>query len=351
MSVLSNGEVIHERYEVIKYIDAGGMQYVYAAKDRILNRMVALKTPKNDSSKKRFHRSAVVSACINHPNVAKTLDYLETNGRQYLVEELIDGTDLDKAFLKQSMCLDPYLAARIFHYLVKGLAASHHSGVIHRDLKPTNVMVSGGFQLDKVKITDFGIAKMAEDELVEAAKDQTFQTQTAIGAVPYMSPEFIDTPKDVGMPTDVWSVGAMMYELLTGEKPFGSGYKAVVKILEAKPPEFPTFLTSNPQFRPLATQLMEIVLKCMQKDPAARPSADNLVGQCGDLFYPIESRHIGTVKDIQFHSFGLINIPDQEVFFHMDSVYGAKPAIGDKVMLSKFPGGGRWRAHPVVKLA
>jgi serine/threonine protein kinase len=159
----SSGDVIRDRYKIIDNIGEGGMQFVYAARDRILKRKVALKTPKNDSAKKRFKRSAIVSARVNHPNVAKTLDYLEDNNRQYLIEELINGEDLDKAFLKKMKCLDPYLAARVFHYLAKGLAASHHAGVIHRDLKPTNIMVTDRFELTSIKITDFGIAKMADE--------------------------------------------------------------------------------------------------------------------------------------------------------------------------------------------
>ncbi len=214
------------------------MQIVYGAMDRVLKREVALKTPKNDSAKKRFRQSAIASARVNHPNVAKTLDYFEENHRQYLVEELIDGTDLDKALLKRIKFLDTYLAARVFHYLAKGLAASHHACVIHRDLKPTNVMVTGGFQLSSIKITDFGIAKMADEEIAEAVEgggESISASSTVVGALPYMAPEAINTPREVGKPADIWSVGAMMFELLTGMKPFGSGLKAVRKIEEAVP--------------------------------------------------------------------------------------------------------------------
>ena len=350
---LSTGDIISERYKILEYIGAGGMQYVYAAKDRMLKRTVALKTPKNDSAKKRFHRSAIAASRINHPNVAKTLDFFIYDGHPYLIEEFIEGTDLDKALLQKSKYLDPYLVARVFHYLAKGLAALHHTGVIHRDLKPTNVMVTGDFQVSAIKITDFGIAKMAEQELIEAAEGggaTIFDSQTAVGALPYMSPEAINTPKEVSLSTDVWSVGAMIYELLAGEKPYGSGLKAVGKIQEALPPKFPNFLTSNPQFAPLSNKIMQIVLQCLQKYPEYRPTSNSLVEQCGDLFYPIESREIGVVRRIDFNAFGFIKVNDADVFFHMDSVYGERPDIDDKVMLSKFPGGGAWRAHPVVKL-
>jgi serine/threonine-protein kinase len=224
------GEKIAYRYQIKGFVGEGGMQYVYCAWDSILNRYVALKTPKNLSAEKRFHRSAIVSAKVNHPNIAKTLDYLEENERPYLIEELINGQDLSKAILSKVDFLDPFLVARLFHHLSKGLAASHHAGVIHRDLKPTNIMVNGAFQLTDIKITDFGIAKMAEDEIVEAAEggeDTISASATAVGALPYMAPEAIDTPRDVGLKADIWSLGAMMYELLTGSKPFGKGLKAV----------------------------------------------------------------------------------------------------------------------------
>jgi serine/threonine-protein kinase len=329
------------------------MQFVYAAQDYILQRIVALKTPKNSSAEKRFHRSAIVAARVNHPNVAKTLDYFEADGRAYLIEEFIDGSDLDKALLKRAICIDPYLAARVFHYLAKGLAASHHAGVVHRDLKPTNVMVAGDFQLDAVKITDFGIAKMAEEELVEAAEggDATItNSQTAVGALPYMAPEAIETPRDVGTPADVWSVGAMMFELIAGEKPFGSGFKAIKKIMDAQQPNFPPFLTSNAQFSALSSNIMDIIVKCLKKNPLERPTADTLVEDCGKLCYPTVPRCVGLVREIRHKAWGFIQVVKQDVFFHMKSVYGERPSIGDAVMLSKFPGGGAWRAHPVVKL-
>lgn len=352
----NEGEVIQNRYKIIKYIDEGGMQFVYSAQDLILKRKVALKTPKNDTAKKRFQRSAIVSACINHPNVAKTLDYFKYDHREYMVEELINGDDFEKVFLKKTGYLDPYLAARIFHHLAKGLAASHHAGVIHRDLKPSNVMVSGGVQLEAIKITDFGIAKMAEDEIVEAVEggsDSISASSTVVGALPYMSPEAINTPREINKPTDVWSIGAMMFELLTGEKPFGKGLQAVGKIQGAVPPDFPAFLTSKAQFQPLSLQLTKIVFQCLKKIPSDRPTADNLVLECGNLCYPIERRYFGYVDQIMYDAYGFIIIDDshESVFFHMDSVYGDKPNIGDKVMLSKFPGGGAWRAMPVVKIA
>lgn len=349
----SVNDVIEGRYQIVDYVGEGGMQFVYAANDCILERKVALKTPKNDSAQKRFHRSATVSARINHPNVAKTLDYLKSHKRQYLIEELIEGQDLDKAILKKSKFLDPYLVARIFHYLAKGLAASHHADVVHRDLKPTNIMVVEGFQLNEIKITDFGIAKMASvemEEAVEGGNESISASKTAVGAIPYMAPEVIETPRQVGPPADVWSVGAMMYELMTGKKPYGSGLKAVGNILAAAIPVPPTFLTQNPQLSPLAEEVLQIIMRCLQKDPSARPNADELVTLCGDLCYPVVQRRVGIVRNIYHDSWGFITVDGADVFFNFDSVYGDRPEIGDRVLFSMFPGEPSSRAHPVIKL-
>ncbi|GEP57846.1 serine/threonine-protein kinase [Reyranella soli] len=346
-------EIVSGRYRIDGFLGEGGMQFVYRAHDLMLDRRVALKTPKNASAEKRFHRSAIVAAKVNHPNVAKTLDYLDVGDRAYLVEEYVSGSDLGQALLGHAHYIDPYLAARVFHHLVKGLAASHHVGVVHRDLKPSNVMVGGGFQLRAIKITDFGIAKLADEELTQAAEggsDSITSSRTAVGALPYMAPEAIETPRKVALSADIWSIGAMMYELVSGKPPYGTGLKAVRAILEAKPPEFPSFVTSNAQFAPLSNSLSDLILKCLAKDAQKRPTADQLVGQCSQLYYPMVERHVGTIRTIRHNAWGFIAVDGTDVFFNFDSVYGARPGLNDRVMLSKFPGGGAHRAHPVVKL-
>ncbi len=349
---LNIDDIIDGRYKINNFIDKGGMQFVYNANDLILNRKVALKTPQNPSAEKRFERSAVLAAKINHPNIAKTLDYFVTNNRQYLIEELIDGGDINKTVLNSMKYVDPYLVAKIFHHLSKGIAASHHVGVIHRDLKPTNIMTSEGLKLSSIKITDFGIAKMAEEEWAEAAEGGEVtisQSQTAVGALPYMAPEAIELPKTVNISADIWSLGAMMYELLAGVKPFGNGLSAVHKIIEAKFPIPPAFITNNAQFSHLSNQLIEIIRLCLQKDAESRPTADQLIDHCAKFCYPTCDRFVGVVKTIKYNSWGLITHESEDVFFHMDSVYGVvRPALGSKVCFSKFPGEPSWRAHPVV---
>lgn len=352
---LATGDLIGDRYEVLRYIDKGGMQFVYAAKDRLSDRHVALKTPQNSVATKRFHRSAVVAAKVNHPNVAKTLDYVSEGGRQFLVEELIQGADLSKAMLTRASFLDPYMVARILHHVAKGLAAAHHAGVIHRDLKPTNLMVVGGYSPEEVKITDFGIAKMTEEELVEAVEggDATLTTSaTAIGALPYMAPEAIDTPKNVSRAVDIWSTGAMVFQLLTGEMPFGSGLRAVRKIMDAKLPEPPAFVLKNPQFSPLAREILEVVFKCLSKSPDDRPTADQLVKMAGNLCYSLSFRGEGVVKRIDHNAWGFISCQSGDVFFHKNSLYGVFDELkkGDSVLFSAYDGGGAPRAYPLIKI-
>lgn len=350
---LSPGDVIGDRYHISHYLAEGGMQYVYVAKDQLTERNVALKTPKNSSAKKRFRRSAIVAAQVNHPNVAKTLDYVRVGDARYLIEELVEGKDLRAALLHESPFLDPYLAAKVVHHLARGVAAAHHAGVVHRDLKPTNIMVIGDYSLSELKVTDFGIAKMASEELEEAVEGgETSMTTsaTAVGALPYMAPEAIERPKEVGPPADIWSVGAMVYQLLAGRPPFGQGLKAVPDIVAARTPEVPGFLTQSPQFAPLAREVMDIALSCLKKDPADRPTADQLVERCGDLCYTSSPRRHGYVTDFRYDAWGFIRSGDESVFFHRECVYGPMPQVSSRVVFASYEGGGAARALPVLKL-
>jgi serine/threonine-protein kinase len=350
------GTLVADRYRIIEKIGEGGMQLVFRVHDETLNRDVALKVPKNSTADKRFYRSAVVAAKVNHPNVAKTLDYYEdVEENACLIEEFIDGEDLEKALLNKTDYVDPYMTSKIFHYLSKGIAASHHVGVIHRDLKPTNVMLTGGFAVETLKITDFGIAKMAEGELVgvvEKGTDSITASQTVVGALPYMSPEAINTPKDVTTKTDIWSIGAMMYQLLTGSLPFGSGLSAINKITNHEPAEIPSFVLAKPQYRPLCEQIINIISKCLTKDPDLRPDADELSYMCSQLCYPMTDRFHGYVGYIvpPHKAFGFIRSGGEQFFYHRDSVYGSSISVDDLVMFSTFPSQPQDRAHPVIKL-
>lgn len=351
----SGGEVLLDRYRVDRYLDEGGMQQVYVATDLTFERDVVLKVPKNPSAEKRFARSARMSARVTHANVAKTLDYFEADSRSYLVEEYIQGSDLKQLLDMRFAYFDPHLAGHVIHQLAKGLAAAHHAGVFHRDVKPSNVMVSGDANLSMVKITDFGIAKMTEEELVGAMKDESSisGSQTVLGALPYMAPEMVRDPKKADLPADVWALGAMLYALLSGAAPFGAGLAAIPAILEAKPPPKPVLFDRKLQFSPLTDGLWSIVEACLTKNPDKRPTADELVQVCARLCYSDAPRLEGTISRFRHGTgaWGFIGAdPGFEVFFHIDSYYGEKPKPGVRVNFACFEGHPSHRAFPVLPL-
>jgi len=338
------------RYEIVKYLDEGGMQEVYVARDTVLEREVALKVPKSQSASRRFHRSAVTAARVNHPNVARTLDYFDEGGMFYLIEELIVGKDLQqiRALIP---AFDPDLCAMVFHHFAKGLAASHHEGVVHRDLKPSNIMVVGGTGFSGLKVTDFGIAKMAEAEFGDVDPDNETTitgSQTVFGALPYLSPEMINAPKEVGTASDVWSMGAIVYTLMSGEHPFGRGLGAVNRIINDPLPTIPK-LANKAQFKPLVEVLFPVVLSCFERDPANRPTADNVVSELDAICYADSDRSVGIVENyIGQKAFGFITARSGKSFFHRDSVYGVLPKTGGKVLFTSFAGSPHPRAHPVL---
>jgi eukaryotic-like serine/threonine-protein kinase len=344
--------VIAGRYDVVRKIGEGGMQEVFLASDQLLGKSVALKRAKNGSAERRFKRSAVLSARVNHPNVAKTLDYVDTE-QPYLVEEFIDGCDLSHLLDNLLLVVDPILATQIAHGIVKGVAASHGQNVLHRDIKPSNIMIAGGLKLIGAKVTDFGIAKMTEDEFVDAAEggNATITTsKTVVGALPYMAPEAIETPRSVTLAADVWSLGAVAYELVYGKKPFGAGLIAVRNITAGKPPPYHA-PDSGTQFAPTLNQLRELIQASLQHDPEARPTASQLASRFGDLCYSTDPRYTGIVTEIRYGSWGFIQQDEgPQVFFHLSSVYGPRPRVGERVFFAKYPGGGAERAFPVVKL-
>ena len=207
---LSAGEILLQRYQILGEIGQGGMQQVYRAKDLSLTREIALKVPINTSAQRRFERSARLSANIVHPNIAKTLDYSTTDTLEFLIEELIPGSDLQKRLDSDYGKLDCHLVAHVIHHVAKAVAAMNSIGVIHRDLKPSNIMVSADPGMLNVKVTDFGIATMIDAEINEAilgGMSSMAASKTVVGALAFMAPEIIrrgdgsDRSK-----CDVWSI-------------------------------------------------------------------------------------------------------------------------------------------------
>lgn len=356
--MMKAGTTIGLRYEVIEHVGNGGMQYVYRARDTLLDIDVALKTPQPGQQSKGFKISAQIAARINHHDVAKTLDYFQIDGIDYLIEEFVEGENLEQK-LDYFQFLDPHLAARVLHHLAKGLTASHRVGVIHRDLKPSNVMVSGGVNLHHLKITDFGIATLTQvlfDDAAQAGDLTRSNSGTIKGAIPYMAPEMMFRKKgeQITQATDVWSLGAMMFRLLTGEYPFGVFLDAAVNVKTKNRAPWPIFMTSNRQLTPLASQLQSIVEKCLSYDPNDRPTALEISKQCQDLCYLSVEREIGTVQNLIQNSYsGFAQGPTEKVFFSMESVYGPtrpNPTTHKQICYSSFAGHPKRRAHPILLL-
>jgi len=350
------GELLHGRYRIDSYLAEGGMQQVYKATDLSFQRQVALKVPINSSAEKRFARSARMSARVNHPNVAKTLDYFEERGMFYLIEELIIGLNLSEVFKQTYLFLDPHLAAHVIHHLAKGVAASHHADVFHRDLKPSNIMVSVDPNLREIKITDFGIAKLVEEEIAQNIENESSLagSKTLVGALPYMAPEVIEDHRKAAKAADVWALGAMLHYFLTGKPPYGVGLPAVREILAAAPPVPPEFFQKATQFATLTSELWSILIRCLKKNPTDRPTANDLVMACSQLCYSEAQRSTGTISGFRYNSnsFGDILADDGKiVFFHPDSAYSPKRlSKEDRVNFAFFPGSPKPRAFPILPI-
>jgi eukaryotic-like serine/threonine-protein kinase len=356
-TLLKSKQVVGNRYVVETFVGEGGMQEVYRAIDRSFGRSVALKAPKNPSAKKRFDRSARMSAKVNHPNVAKTLDYIEEGGSNYLIEEFIEGSDLQARLNTEFYFLDPHLAAHVAHHLAKGISASHHVGVFHRDLKPSNIMVSHDPSLTVVKVTDFGIAKMAEteiDDVMNAGDDESITgSKTVVGALPYMAPEMITNSRSATLSADIWALGALLFHLLVGERPFGQGLQAIPKIVKRDLPRKSTVLSPGTQFSGLIDELWAVIESCLQLDTEARPLADDLVKRFAGICYSTAPRMTGWIKNYRIGTgdWGFIGSTEEsDCFFHKESFYGNKPEPGMAVNFAPFPGDPSPRAFPVLPL-
>jgi serine/threonine-protein kinase len=209
--------------------------------------------------------------------------------------------------------------------------------------------------LGTVKITDFGIATLAEelfDEVIAKNGDLTRSTSGTIkGALPFMAPEMIfrKSGDKVGMQADVWSLGALLFRLMTGEFPFGEGMMVPVNVEKKKPLRWPAFIRVNPQYAPLAESLISIAELCLNHDKDARPTASQLVAMCEDICFQFGSRQSGEIVSIN-GSKGLIKSDSgKSIFYHFDSVYGKlPPRLNAPVTFSIHPGTPHPRAHPVI---
>ena len=350
------GHVLLNRYEIAKKIGQGGMQEVFRARDNVVDRQVVVKTPLQGQTHRRFKQSAILAAKVNNHGTAKTLDYFEDGDRPFLVEEFIEGETLDKSIIDFAGYVDPPFAAILFGMLAKGIGASHHVGVVHRDLRPSNIMVSGGFSIKTVKITDFGIATLTQevlDQEIEGNSNITKSTSGTIkGAIPFMAPEMMFRKKRLAIdaPADIWSLGCLMFYALSGKHPFGVGMDAVVAIDKSERTDWPKFMTKDSQFRPVAEALQGIVDTCLAPVPSDRPTANDLVHELSKLCVFSSQRFEGRIYKMQNAYYGFIaNDHGGETMFHRDSVYGPNRAQQEKrVVFSSSPGIPQDRAFPVL---
>jgi tetratricopeptide (TPR) repeat protein/predicted Ser/Thr protein kinase len=255
--VTSPGEKVG-KYLIVAKIGSGAMGEVYRAHDPVLNRDVAVKTmaelyASDDQLVQRFRREAQAAAGLNHPNIVTVFDFGEANGQFFLAMELLDGVDLKELIAGRALN-DLWDKLDVMEQIAEGLAYAHHQGVVHRDLKPANIRVLPN---GRVKIMDFGLARIGTSEMT--------RTGMVMGTPNYMSPEQVRGEK-ADARSDIFSLGAVFYELLSGKKAFNadSMHTILFKVLEEEPEPVHTFVPSLP------SPFVSFVQKCLAKDPARR---------------------------------------------------------------------------------
>ena len=257
--MLSKGQKINNRYEIVKSIGEGGMANVYLANDKILDRKVAVKVLRGDLSSddrfiRRFQREALSVSNLSHPNIVEVYDVGEEDGQYYIVMEYIEGKTL-KQLLKKRESLTLPEVIDIMTQLTDGISHAHESYIIHRDIKPQNIMIEDD---GRIKITDFGIAMALN-------ATQLTQTNSVMGSVHYLPPEQA-SGKAATVKSDIYSLGILMYELLTGTVPF-KGDNAVEIALKHMKDKIPSIRKQDPS---IPQSVENILLKAAAKNPRNR---------------------------------------------------------------------------------
>lgn len=257
--MIMKGQKISDRYQIIKSIGEGGMANVYLAYDTILDRNVAVKVLRGDLSNdekfvRRFQREALAASSLSHPNIVEVYDVGEDNGEYYIVMEYIEGKHL-KELIKKRGKLTLSEAVDIMMQITDGMSVAHDSYIIHRDIKPQNIMI---LENGLVKITDFGIA-MAMNAT------QLTQTNSVMGSVHYLPPEQASGQGST-LQSDIYSMGIVMYELLTGELPFkgDNAVEIALKHLKEPIPDIREKLPSVPN------SIVNIIKRATAKNPKNR---------------------------------------------------------------------------------
>jgi len=270
---LSRGTLLAGRFEIIEKLGKGGMGQVYRVEDKKIGAEIALKLINREISSipqtiDRFRNELKMTRMISHRNVCRMFDLGEAEGNYFITMEYMPGEDL-KSFIKRSRRLDANTAVGIAGQVCEGLAEAHRRGVVHRDLKPSNIMID---KEGNARIMDFGIARSM------AARGITGEG-IVIGTPEYMSPEQVEG-KEVDSRSDIYSLGVVLFEMVIGRPPF-EGDSAMSVALKHKTEMPPNPLQLNPQ---IGSDMGRIILKCLQKDPAARyQTADELLSDLAFL--------------------------------------------------------------------
>ena len=261
------GKFLDDRYEILDVLGTGGMAVVYKAKCHRLNRMVAVKILKpelaqDEEIRNRFHDESQAVAKLNHPNIVNVFDVNQSDGVEYIVMELIEGITLKQYMRKRGSSLNWREALHFMSQILQALRHAHSRGIIHRDIKPQNIMV---LRDGSVKVADFGIARITDS--------QRTMTQEALGSVHYISPEQA-RGSNIDARSDLYSAGVVLYEMLTGTLPYnGDSPVAVVLQHVQSIPTPPRAI--NPDI-PLGME--QITKKAMAPNPDRRyPSADAML--------------------------------------------------------------------------
>lgn len=271
------GQTIARRFQLERRIGSGGMGFVYRAHQIDLDRKVAVKMlhhelTDNAEVKARFNREMRATTRIEHPNSVRVYEYGEQNGRLYLVMELCEGRSLDD-LIQQEAPLSPVRTAVIGMQIAQALGAAHQEKIIHRDLKPENVMLVDRYgQQDVVKVLDFGLARIGEDDGETTDAGRLTQAGVRVGTPTYMAPEYVQA-FTFDARSDLYALGVIMYQMCTGKAPYTGRPFEILEKAMTKTPEPPSKL--NPDCAP--PWLERVVLQLMAKNPADRIQTANEV--------------------------------------------------------------------------
>lgn len=266
-----SGQILSERYELVKRVGEGAMGSVYLARHTFMHKEVAVKVlhPQLLSNKEvveRFQREAQAAAHISHPNVCVATDFGQFGENSFfLVMEWLDGRSLDELLASEDLTVPRSL--HIARQIAEGLERAHELGIIHRDLKPANIMlVTKENEPDFVKVTDFGVAR------VRLTTESTKLTQAGMtyGTPSYMAPEQA-TGEEIDIRADIYSLGVVLFEMVTGRVPFTGG--SIAQVLAAHVTEAPPRPSEVSAQNTISTELERLILSCLAKSPAARPQS------------------------------------------------------------------------------